>query len=321
MSKTAWRLALWFGLALAGVLPAQAQPDLSRKVGTTLADTGSAWYRFEEFRLASADGARRYRVRIAVPKRAAPAQGYPVAYLLDGNAALMELDEPLLASLAAGGSAPAIVMIGYDSDLRIDPEARAFDYTPARRADGAPEFDEVAAERRSGGADAFLQLFETAIKPQVEQRVRIDHDRQTLWGHSYGGLLVLHALFTRPQLFNNYVAVDPSLWWGEGFVLKEAERGMAGVEAAAPHLLVIAGSGGDAPGRRPPPGAAATAPAQLKQQQARRGNVPQDAGLQLVQRLQAARLKAEYRELPGLSHGQTLGASLAPALRFAAEPR
>lgn len=320
MSKTGWGLAIGFALALAGAAPAQAQPDLSRKVGTTLADTGSASYRFEEFRLASADGARRYRVRIAVPKRAAPAQGHPVAYLLDGNAALMELDEPLLASLVAAGPAPVIVMIGHDGDLRIDSVSRALDYTPARRDDGAPEFDELSPERRSGGADAFLQLIETAIRPQVEQRIRIDRNRQTLWGHSYGGLFVLHALSTRPRLFANYVAVDPSLWWGEGFVFKQYERDPPAVEVGDPHLLVIVGTGGNSPGRRPPPGAAMD-PEKLRQRLAQRGSVPADAARQLVQRLQAAHLKAEYLELPGLSHGQTLGASLAPALRFAAEPR
>lgn len=320
MHRTRWRLALALILGLAGMPALQAQPDLSRKVGTTLADRGSAWYRFEQFRLASADGQRRYRVRIAVPKQAAPAQGYPVAYLLDGNAALMELDEPLLASLAASGPAPVIVLIGYDNDLRIDPVARAFDYTPARGEQGAPEFDPLSPQRRSGGADAFLALIATAIKPQVERRVRIDRGRQTLWGHSYGGLLVLHALMTRPSLFTRYVAVDPSLWWGGGVVFERYRRGLPDGAGAEPALLVLAGSGGEPPDRRAPAGTAADRQA-LGQRLAQRGSVPVDAARQLVQRLRDAHLRAEYRELPGLSHGQTLGASLAPALHFAAAPR
>jgi predicted alpha/beta superfamily hydrolase len=320
MSKTGWRVAMCLGLALASVMPAQAQPDLSRKIGTTLADTRSASYRFDEFRLASTDGARRYRVRIAIPKQAAPTQGYPVAYLLDGNAALMELDEPLLASLAASGSAPVIVMIGYDNDLRIDSVARSFDYTPVRGDDGAPEFDPLSPERRSGGADAFLHLIEASIKPQVEQRVRIERSRQTLWGHSYGGLFVLHALFTRPQLFTHYVATDPSLWWGEGFIVKQSGRDMSAVQAADAHLLVIVGTGGKPPERRSPPDDAAD-PEKLKQRQVQRSSAPPDAARKLVERLQVTRLKTEYLELPGLSHGETLGASLAPALKFAVESR
>ncbi|HBK46203.1 MAG TPA: IroE protein, partial [Xanthomonadaceae bacterium] len=203
--------------------PLQAQPDLSRRIGTTVADTGTPAYRFDDVRVASADGERRYRVRLAIPRAAPPASGWPVVYLLDGNAALMELDAAMLEALAAGGTPPVLALLAYDNDLRIDPGGRAFDYTPPTRSDGAAETDPIAPERRSGGADAFLALIETAIKPQVEQRAKIDRGRQTLWGHSYGGLFVLHALFSTPQAFARYVAVDPSLWWGDGFAIREAD--------------------------------------------------------------------------------------------------
>lgn len=305
-------LALWLALA-PGV---QAQPDLSRKVGATVADAGTAAYRFDDLRVASADGERHYRVRLAIPKAPPPQAGYPIVYLLDGNAALMELDAATLDALAAGGTPPVLALLAYDNDLRIDAAGRAYDYTPPRRSDGQPEADEVSPDRRSGGADAFLALIDATIKPQVQQRLPIDPARQTLWGHSYGGLFVLHTLFARPQAFARYVAVDPSLWWGQGHVLGEAERFLADHAAAPrPRLLLMVGKGGKQPDHAPPGRDAA----QVRGRHAARTAVAPDAAATLAQRLRAG-VDVEYRELPGLSHGQTLGASLKPALEFARQP-
>ncbi|SYZ55205.1 alpha/beta hydrolase [Xanthomonas arboricola pv. juglandis] len=298
---------------IVGTVPAFAQPDLSRTIGSTVADRPSASYVFSAVRLDSADGQRHYRVRIATPKAAPPAAGYPVVYLLDGNAALMELDERLLDSLSTHGDAPVLVFIADDSALRIDAVGRSLDYTPARYDDGRVETDPLNPQRRTGGAAAFTQLIATRIRPQVEARVAVDRQRQTLWGHSYGGLFVLQVVLTQPQLFQHYVAVDPSLWWGDGFVVQQAQRvveqardASADTQQATRRLTLLAGEGGAPanPARPDRPG---------------RPRADPQAAQHLVALLSALPgLTAEYRPLPGLSHGQTLGASLAPTLREAA---
>ncbi|MGC8001224.1 hypothetical protein ACP3XN_27865, partial [Salmonella enterica] len=59
------------GAAMLACLPirATAQPDLSRPLGPTIADTGSTWYRFSRFTLGSVDGQRSYRITLGVPLR------------------------------------------------------------------------------------------------------------------------------------------------------------------------------------------------------------------------------------------------------------
>lgn len=309
-----WRLAcagllMW----IVGIAPAFAQPDLTRTLGSTVADRPSASYGFSALRLDSADAQRHYRVRIATPKAAPPAAGYPVVYLLDGNAALMELDERLLDSLSTHGAAPVLVFIADDSALRIDAVGRSLDYTPARFTDGRVETDPLNPQRRTGGAAAFAQLIATRIRPQVEARVSVDPQRQTLWGHSYGGLFVLQMLLTQPQLFQHYVAVDPSLWWGDGFIVQQARRVVDQAQAASAdmqpskrRLTLMAGEG-----RPPGQDAAPDRPG--------RPRADPHAAQNLVTLLSSLPgLTAEYQPLPGLSHGQTLGASLAPTLRDAA---
>lgn len=244
-----WRLAcagvlMW----IVGMTPLFAQPDLTHTLGSTVADRPSASYVFSDLRLDSVDGQRRYRVRIATPKAAAPAAGYPVVYLLDGNAALMELDERLLDSLSTHGVAPVLVFIADDSALRIDAVGRSLDYTPARFTDGRVETDPLNPQRRTGGAAAFAQLIATRIRPQVEARVSVDRQRQTLWGHSYGGLFVLQMLLTQPQLFQHYVAVDPSVVGRWVYRPAGAARGGSRTSSFCRHAAIEASF--DADGRR-----------------------------------------------------------------------
>ena len=87
-------------------VPAAAQPDLSQRIGQTVADTGAPGYRFERFVLDSNDGQRHYRIQVAVPDVPAPAGGFPVAYLLDGNAALMETGAAQLEALSKSARPP-----------------------------------------------------------------------------------------------------------------------------------------------------------------------------------------------------------------------
>ena len=314
------------GMAFAGfVLPAQAQPDLSQKVGPSVADMPSDSHRFERFELPSADGLRHYRVQLAVPRSAQPAAGFPVLYLLDGNAAFAALTQAQLASMAQQEAPLVIAAIGYATDLRFDVAARTYDYLPALpNTTDAPDAPAVPPARQSGvatgpasgrscgGADLFLDLIETRIKPAVQSRAAIDLARQSLWGHSYGGLFVLHTLIRRPSAFDTYIAADPSLWWADGFFqrnIQPAPTAPVTAFAAAPttapadgvRLLVMTGSGASA--------------ARVHNE---RRSAPPDAALRLVER-QSRRpgVKARLREFAGVSHGQMLALSLGPAIDLA----
>ncbi|QBX68296.1 alpha/beta hydrolase [Serratia quinivorans] len=276
-------LVIMLVIGVGSPMLAQARPDLERKIGVTVADSPSPDYQFSDLPITSADGQRRYRIRIAQPRIAPPTAGYPVVYLLDGNAVLMELNASLLARLAAQKQPPVLVLLSYDNDLRIDAKGRSQDYTPA-----------------NGGADAFLKLIESQIKPAVAAKVAINSQRQTLWGHSYGGLFVLHTLLTQPTAFQNYVAVEPSLWWGKGFILQEAQRVIERHPAISAHLWLWTGGGEKM----------RSAPPNIKQQP-----LPADAAQRLAERLATLNgLKVDFREWPGLDHGGMFNAAIAPAL-------
>src|SRR5690606_34489872 len=88
---------------------------------------------------------------------------------------------------------------------------------------GKPDHDPRMPQWRSGGADIFLAFLETILMPAVDATVRLDPAQRTLYGHSYGGLFVLHALYQRRDLFKRYVAASPSLWWRDQHLIKAAD--------------------------------------------------------------------------------------------------
>ncbi|WP_162619892.1 alpha/beta hydrolase [Salinicola acroporae] len=168
--------------------------------------------------------ARDYLIQAGVPDSPPPANGYPVLYVLDGNAhfplavasrAALTLDGPY------GETVPwLIVGIGYPGVNRFAGAARSEDYTPAL----APGIELDRHGRPIGGAEAFREFLERQLQPMIARRFTVDESHQALLGHSYGGLFVLDTLLEQPQMFSDYIAVSPSLWWQEGRLFDRLEH-------------------------------------------------------------------------------------------------
>lgn len=188
---------------------AKAQPNMNQEINLAVLTQQNAGYHFITIPMSSVDGQRSYRIYVAIPDQKAPPDGYPVFYALDGNAVLDFLTPDNLHLLAEKSSPPVLILLGNHTDKRYDFQARAFDYTIAPVDDNQDPLD---PSRLNGGADLFLDFIQYQVMPAVKQSVPINLQQQTLWGHSYGGLFVVHTLLTRPYLFQHYVAADPSIW-------------------------------------------------------------------------------------------------------------
>ena len=284
-------LALLLALALPG-LAAQARPAPDQPMDTHLLQRTDLDYRFSRLLIDSADGQRHYQLWIGRPDSAPPRSGYPVVWMLDGNAAIGALDADLLHALARG-KAPLLVAIGYQTPLRIERNARTYDYTPDRP--GLMEQTDPLTGLPSGGADVFLDLLRERMRPAVAAKAPINLQEQTLWGHSYGGLLVLHALLTRPGEFARYAAASPSLWWTDTHPGADFKQRMNGHKA---DLLLMRGTA--EPGN--PRGPSNGEPDRLIRQLA--GELSDIPGLAV-----------EYQTFDDMSHGETLPASLREVLK------
>jgi pimeloyl-ACP methyl ester carboxylesterase len=93
-----------------------------------------------------------------------------------------------------------------------------------------------------GGADQFLRFIVEELKPLVDARYRTN-GYSIVVGHSLGGLFVLHALVTQPGSFNSYVAIDPSLWWNDQALVRQADAFIESDPELNTSLYLIVGNG------------------------------------------------------------------------------
>jgi len=138
---------------------------------------------------------------------------YPVLYMTDGDAH-MGHTASTIEFLTQNGRISDLIVVGVTNTDRTR------DLTPAKssakNAAGELQFP------TSGGADNFLKFFETELIPEIEKQYRVQPYR-ILAGHSLGGLFAIHAMISKPGLFNSYIAVSPSLQWENNEALKRAE--------------------------------------------------------------------------------------------------
>lgn len=227
-----------------------------------------------------------------------------------------------------------VVGIGYPNGEDYDLAARTLDYTPplpgTDGTDGTDGKAGTAAESggKSGGAERFLDFINLELKPLVRQLAPLNAQRQALFGHSFGGLFVLHTLFHHPASFQTYVAASPSIWWGGRQVLAGLD-GLAQRSGGTPRLLLTVGQLEQAAPPRAPDGgpaaavpAASTAvsPAAAVRDRVRSDRRMVDEARNLAEALQAAQpaplARVRYIELGGENHGSALFPALSRGLEF-----
>lgn len=137
---------------------------------------------------------------------------YPVIYLLDGG-----LDEDFIhvAGLVQFSSfswvnyiAPSIIVGIANIDRKRD-----FTYPTTVKKD-KEQFP------TTGGSAKFISFLQQELQPYIKKQYKTS-GTSMLIGESLGGLLAAEILQTKPDLFNDYIIVSPSLWWDDGSLLKK----------------------------------------------------------------------------------------------------
>lgn len=162
-------------------------------------------------------------------------QVYPVVYLLDGSAHFHSVTGLIqqLSFVSGNTVLPEMIVVG------IQNTDRTRDLTPTRSTTSA--FGQTPGMlKTSGGADNFLAFVEKELMPYIDTTYPVAPYKM-LVGHSFGGLLVMHTLLNKPELFNSYVAIDPSVWWDDQVLVKKAMTALKqNTFPAKPFYLAIA---------------------------------------------------------------------------------
>ncbi|MFC0604458.1 alpha/beta hydrolase-fold protein [Winogradskyella pulchriflava] len=136
---------------------------------------------------------------------------FPVVYVLDGEVFLPTVVNVL--NFYSGGFMPEMIVIGIFNKIN-----RTRDLTPSKinTRYGRPFNIE------NGGAESFLKFIKQELIPHIEEKYRATNYR-TLIGHSFGGLFAINTLINEPDLFANYISIDPSLDWDNQKLIKQAD--------------------------------------------------------------------------------------------------
>ncbi|MFL1896506.1 alpha/beta hydrolase [Aquimarina sp. 2-A2] len=140
---------------------------------------------------------------------------YPVIYLLDGSG---NEDFIHIAGIVQFGSFSWINMIPETIVVGIENVDRKRDFTyPTTVEQDKQDFP------TTGGSEKFITFIEQELQPLLKNTYPIN-EISTLIGQSLGGLLATEILFKKPDLFNNYIIVSPSIWWDNESILSFIPR-------------------------------------------------------------------------------------------------
>lgn len=161
---------------------------------------------------------RRINVYLPPPCTEPPDARCPVLYMPDGGLGEDFLHVAGLVQVSAGnGTMRPFVLVG------IENTQRRRDLTgPTQNAEDRKIAPQV------GGSARFRRFIRSELIPAVKARYRTTAE-SAIMGESLAGLFVVETLFTEPDLFDIYIAFDPSVWWNDGALVKTAPRQLASV--------------------------------------------------------------------------------------------
>jgi len=131
----------------------------------------------------------------------------PILYMLDGG---IKEDFAHVANtiskLVENKSISPIILVG------IENTERRRDLTGASQVEEDKEIAPI-----TDGASAFREFLNNELFLEINKRYRTTNNKGII-GESVAGLFVVETLLINPELFDFYIAFDPSLWWNNGLL-------------------------------------------------------------------------------------------------------
>lgn len=140
----------------------------------------------------------------------------PVLYMPDGG---VKEDFPHIANtlseLIAAHKIPATILVG------IENTERRRDVTGPTNVAKDKEIAPIV-----GGSENFRNFIKTELIPEINQKYRTTSEKGII-GESLAGLFVTETFLLDPNLFDYYIAFDPSLWWNNNEMERVAKDYLA----------------------------------------------------------------------------------------------
>ncbi len=99
----------------------------------------------------------------------------------------------------------------------------------------------------TGNSERFINFIQKELQPYIERKYKTIPSR-TIIGQSLGGLLATEILLKKPDLFNQYIIISPSIWWDNGSILKLATTVLSQNFTSKTDIYIGVGKEGLVPG-------------------------------------------------------------------------
>lgn len=183
--------------------------------GSTLASAEPvALANTEAFTLESEIVGDAFYIKVAYPRDYADSdKRYPVLYVTDAETNFGAM-QYVAQRLAKDKLIPELLVVGvaYDTSYEDFYRLRARDLRPSIPND--PDLD-LGGRPDEGAAEQFADFMRQELFAYIDANYRTIEGDRAYYGHSYGGLFGVWNLMYETDLFNRYVILSPSLWWGE----------------------------------------------------------------------------------------------------------
>ena len=175
------------------------------------------------------------KLNIYLPEGYSPdtAATYPVIYLLDGSANEDFIHVVgIVQFLTMIESMPKSIVAGI---ANVD---RRRDFTfPTSIEQDKKKYP------TTGSSANFMTFIEKELQPFIQKKYKTNTVK-TIIGQSLGGLFATQVLLRKPDLFDNYIIVSPSLWWDNESLLTTASPRTRKQNDKNIHVYISAGSEG-----------------------------------------------------------------------------
>lgn len=225
------KIALAAGALLVSAPLSVAAQVAEKAIESSSAEVGEPLVMGRTFSLASAvlGTDRRLTVRLPVGYEKQPEEKFPVVYVIDGGP---EQDFPHIAGIMQSRelnwSFKPFILVG------VETVNRRYQITPPA---SDPKAYKETLGAKPGGSDDFRKFLRQDVMPWVEARYRTA-DQNAVIGESLGGLFVVETLLKDPTLFDDYIAVSPSLWWDALAIVTDAEAQLEAMPAGERRLYL-----------------------------------------------------------------------------------
>lgn len=139
------------------------------------------------------------------------ADSLPVMYMADGG---IKEDFPHIANtiseLINAKKIKPIILVGIEN---------------TQRRKDLTGFTQVAKDKEIapivGGSEKFRDFIQEELIPEINQKYKTTNEKGII-GESLSGLFVVETFLLHPDMFDFYIAFDPSLWWNDEYLVKTA---------------------------------------------------------------------------------------------------